>query len=245
MKRIDLNADVGEGADDAALYGIVSSVNIACGAHAGDDETMQRAVALAAENGVTVGAHPGYADPASMGRAEQTLPIEELRELLFEQIHRLGRFASVARTGILHVKPHGALYNQSARDALIAAAVASVCMEIHPSMRLVGLAGSLSIDAARAVGVPVVEEAFADRAYRLDGSLAPRSEPAALITDPAEAAARAVAIAKGDAIETIDGGALTIRAQTLCCHSDTPGALDIAHAVRAALENADFEICAP
>jgi UPF0271 protein len=245
VKTIDLNADVGEGYDDAPMFEVVSSVNVACGAHAGDDETMARAVALAARLGVAVGAHPGYPDRASMGRADLDMTTDELRESLFAQIHALGAHASREGTGIVHVKPHGALYNSSARDAMLAATVASVCMEIHPALRLTGLAGSLSIDAARAVGVPAISEAFADRAYRADGSLAPRSEPGALIADPAAAASQAVALARGDAVETVDGTMLTVRAETICCHGDTPGAVEIARAVRAALERDGFAIAPP
>lgn len=244
-RSIDLNADVGEGYDDSELFGIVSSVNVACGAHAGDDETMRRCVALARSRGVAVGAHPGYDDRTTMGRADHWLEIDDLRELLFAQIHRLGAITSEGGTGLRHVKPHGALYNQSATDPMLAATIASVVMEIHPSLKLVGLAGSVSIEAARAVGVPAVEEAFADRAYRADGSLAPRGDPGALIMDPAAAAARAVAFARGEAIETTDGTLLTIRARTLCCHGDTPGAVEIAHAVRAELEAAGFTIAPP
>jgi len=240
--KIDLNADVGEGEDDLPLYALVSSVNVACGAHAGDDDSMMRAVDLAKAHRVAVGAHPGYADRASKGRVAMDLPPAEVRDLLLSQIERLSLIARRHRMGLAHVKPHGALYNEAATDLWLAATIARTVKEAHPMLRLFGLARSFLPIAGRAAKLAVAEEGFADRRYRSDGTLAPRGAPDALITKPDEAAAQALAIARGIPIETVDGGTVSITVSTICLHADTPGAVENARATRRALEGAGFTI---
>jgi 5-oxoprolinase (ATP-hydrolysing) subunit A len=235
--RIDLNADVGEGFDDDPLYDIVSSVNVACGGHAGDTDTMMRACDLAKARGVTIGAHPGYPDRETMGRATMTLPLTDIKALVLEQIETLTRVARRHLSAIKHVKPHGALYNEAAVDPVLALTIAEAVREAHPMLRLVGLAGSSLPAAGREMKLAVGDEAFADRRYLKDGTLAPRVRADALIEDPSAAAAQAVALAQGRPIETVDGTSFTVQATTICVHADTPGALEIARAVRAALES--------
>ncbi len=235
--RIDLNADVGEGYDDEPLFEVVSSVNVACGGHAGDVDTMMRACDRAKAHGITIGAHPGYADRASMGRDNMMMPLIDIRALVMEQIETLSKVARRHLAAVKHVKPHGALYNQAATDPVLALTIAEAVREAHPMLRLIGLAGSSLPAAGRELRLAVAEEAFADRRYMRDGTLAPRSRDDALIEDPGEAARQALAIAEGAPIETVDGTSFTVSADTICVHADTPGALEIAGAVRRALED--------
>jgi UPF0271 protein len=240
--NIDLNADVGEGFDDEPLYDLVSSVNIACGAHAGDDESMARAIELALTHHVAIGAHPGYADREHMGRGPLDMQPAQLRASIQDQIVRLSHIAQKKATAVSHVKPHGALYNQAAVDPWLATAVAEAVRSVQPRLRLVGLAGSWLTAAGRSARLKVTEEGFADRRYQKDGTLASRERADALITDPAAAAAQALAIARGMPVESVDGYPVTVHASTICLHSDTPGALENARAVRAVLERAGFTI---
>ncbi|MCA1828022.1 MAG: LamB/YcsF family protein [Myxococcales bacterium] len=228
--KIDLNADLGEGMDDAAILPFLTSANVACGMHAGDPSAMDRTVELALKQGVRIGAHPGYADKANFGRTDQELSEPGLRALLLYQLGAIDAIVR-ARGGVLrHVKAHGALYNRAAKDRELARVIAETVRDFGRDLVLVGLAGSVQIDAARAAGLKAAGEAFADRRYLADGSLMPRSRPGAVLHDPAEAAAQALRIVR-------EG-----RAQTLCMHGDTPGASAIAAAVRAALESAGVAI---
>jgi UPF0271 protein len=233
---IDLSADVGEGADDLPLFAVVTSVSVACGAHAGDSATMEACVAEAERRGVAVGAHPGYPDREGFGRRPMELSDDDLTAALLDQIEALRAVCARHGVPLTHVKPHGALYNQAARDAGLARAIARVVAEAADGLALVGLAGSAMLDAAAREGVAGIAEAFADRRYLADGTLAPRSRADALIEDPAAAAAQALAIVRGDPIETVDGTPLHIEAKTVCVHADTPGAIANVRAVRAALE---------
>jgi len=190
-RKIDLNADVGEGADDAPLYQIVSSVNIACGAHAGDEQTMITAIEEALEHGVAIGAHPGYPDPKNLGRKEMSLPLTEVTELVAGQVRTLIEIATARHARVGHVKPHGALYNQAAKHVELARAIVTGVRMVDPSLLLVGLAASKLIEAARASGLDAVEEGFCDRAYEADGTLVPREEPGSLIRDVGQASAQA------------------------------------------------------
>lgn len=239
---VDLNADVGEGCDDAALLSLVSSVNVACGGHAGDRRTMEETIEAAHRLGLSIGAHPGYPDRANFGRRELDLSLEDVTLLVVLQTRALAEAAATRGARVSHVKPHGALYNQAARDPRLADAIAAGVREVDPSLRLVGLAGSALIEAGRRAGLETVAEAFADRRYRADGSLAPRSVAGAVIVDPHLAAAQALAIVRGDPIATLDGAWITLAADTICLHGDTPGALAIAREVRAALGIAGIEI---
>lgn len=245
MLAIDLSADVGEGATgDAALIPLMSSVNVACGGHAGDEATMARTVELARAAGAVVGAHPGYPDREGFGRRALPIPASELEASLVEQIRLLGRVAAGLGVAVAHVKPHGALYNAAVNDAALAGLVARAVRAAAPGAALVGLAGSALVEAGRAAGIPVLAEAFADRAYEPDGRLRSRSLPGALLDEPVAAAAQALSIARDGLVRALDGSWVPVRADTLCLHGDTPAAPALARAVRSALEAAGVVISA-
>ncbi|MFO1506001.1 MAG: 5-oxoprolinase subunit PxpA [Lysobacterales bacterium] len=251
MKTIDLNADVGESfgawrmGDDAAVIASVTSANIACGFHAGDAATMRRTVALAQEHGVAIGAHPSLPDLAGFGRREMTVSPDEVYGFMLVQIGALHGIATAAGARLHHVKPHGALYNMAARDRALADAVARAVRDFDHRLVLVGLAGGASLEAGRAAGLRVAAEAFCDRRYRADGSLAPRGEPAAVIEDVDAAIAQAVDIAVCGQATAIDGSRVAIHADTLCVHGDGPHAAELARGLRAALESAGIAAVAP
>jgi UPF0271 protein len=218
--RVWLNCDMGELADAAleeALMAHVDAANIACGGHAGDEPAMRRTIALALRHGVRIGAHPGYPDRAHFGRLELTMELPDVAATVEEQVRRLA-----ALTHVAHVKPHGALYNAAARNPALARAIAEGVARWSTGVVLVGLASSPMLDVWRAMGFQTAAEGFADRRYEQDGSLRSRKLPGALITDPRAAAAQAVRLAGS--------------ADTVCIHSDTPGAVEIAKVVRSALE---------
>ncbi len=249
--RIDLNADIGEGATEAAveaelaLIPYLASVNVACGGHAGNPDTMRRSVETARRHHVSVGAHPGYIDRDSFGRRALSLPLDTVRTIVADQIAALLDVAAAAQVSVVHVKPHGALYNQAAIDFDLSFAIAEAVRGISPALTLVGLAGSSLLEAGRHAGLPVAAEAFADRAYQADGSLVPRSHPGAMLDRPETAARQALSIARDRTAIAIDGSRIAIRADTLCLHGDTAGALAILRAVRRALEDAGITIAAP
>jgi UPF0271 protein len=224
----DLNCDLGE-LDDAALEARlmqeITSANIACGGHAGDDSTMERTVRLALARGVKLGAHPGYPDRANFGRVEMAMSAGEIAETVARQIGRLEAVATRLGAAIVHVKPHGALYNRAARDRTVAAAIGAAVRQWNPQAVVFGLAGSAMLDIWREMGLRVAAEGFADRCYEADGTLRSRRLPGALIVDPAEAAAQAVRLAREGVVETI------------CVHGDTPGAPEILRACRTALQS--------
>jgi UPF0271 protein len=228
--KIDLNADLGEGMDDAAILPYLTSANVACGQHAGSPELMDQTVRLALANGVRIGAHPGYADRENFGRTNLQLSEEAVKALVLYQIGALDGIARARGAKLVHVKAHGALYNQAAKDAKLARAFAEAVKAYDPNLVLVGLAGGAQLEAAKAIGLQTAGEAFADRLYAGDGSLVPRTQPGAVLHDPADAAAQAVRLARSG------------RAQTICLHGDTPGSAAIARSVRTALEQAGVEI---
>jgi UPF0271 protein len=241
--RIDLNADVGEGSgSDQELIPLVSSVNVACGAHAGDAETMRRTVDLAARHGVAVGAHPGYPDREGFGRRDMGLSEAELRTSLGDQLRALEGIAASIGVPVGHVKPHGALYNRAASDAQLARTICEVVLKTLGPLIVVGLAGSELVRQGGAAGLPVAAEAFADRAYEADGSLRSRSLPGAVHADPATVARQAVAIARDGRIAIDGGDSLDVDADTLCLHGDSPDAVANALAVRAALAEAGIAV---
>lgn len=248
--RIDLNCDAGESfgawtlGDDDALFGVVTSASIACGFHAGDPSTMESTVRCAVRHGVAVGAHPSYPDLQGFGRRTMRVTPAEAHAFVIYQIGALQAIARANGARVTHVKPHGALYNDAARDRALADAIAAAVRKCG-DLQLVGLAGSAFVDAAKAAGVPFVAEAFCDRAYDDDGHLVSRSIAGSLITDPAAAARQAVDIAVAGRVRSASGGAVAVVAQSLCIHGDTPGAIDIAKAVRAALEGAGVRVAAP
>ncbi len=228
---IDLNADVGEGMDDAALLPFVTSANVACGMHAGDPSVMDGTVSLALSRGVRVGAHPGFPDREHFGRKSVEASADAVENLVLYQIAALDGFVRSRGGTLTHVKPHGALYHGGAEFPDVAQAIVEGVRRFRTSLVLIGAAGSMLIEAAREAGLAVAEEAVADRRYRPDGSLVPRGEPRALITDPDEAAEQAVLLARDHAVVASDGSRLPLRAETLCLHGDTPGAAAIARRI--------------
>jgi UPF0271 protein len=238
---MDLNADVGERAkalsdgSEEALLRLVTSANVACGGHAGDAETMAATLALTKRLGVAAGAHPSYPDRAGFGRNSMGMSPAEIENVVFEQLHTLAGVARWAGCELCHVKAHGALYNDAAHDRGIAAAIARGVARWSREVVLVGLAGSVMVEVFAAHGFRTAAEAFADRAYEPDGTLRSRKLPGALITDPAQAAEQAVRIAQEGLVAAFDRRDVTVRARTLCVHSDTPDAARIAAAVREAL----------
>ncbi len=239
MPTIDLNSDLGESygaaivGDDAAMMPLVTSANLACGAHGGDPATMAAACAAAVARGVAIGAHPSYDDRAGFGRRDLDVAPAVLAAQLRAQISTLTAAAEEAGGRVRYLKPHGALYNRIVHDASGAGVVADVAASA--GLPLMGMPGSAAERAAAAAGVPFLAEGFADRAYRGDGSLVPRSEPGAVLHDPDLIAARAVRLALEGVVETIDGRDIALRVRSLCVHGDTPGAVAIALAVHAAL----------
>lgn len=232
---IELNADIGEGFDDASLMPYLTRVSIACGGHTGDAVSMRNGLLLAAEHGVAAGAHPSYPDRSQFGRRALAASGDEIAAWVTQQTEALAEQAARLGLQLAHVKPHGALYNVAARDADVARAIARAVAAVDPALALVGLAGSQLIAAGQDVGLAVLNEAFADRRYHPSGRLVSRETPGSLIVDPADAAEQARVLAEGKAMATLGGGAVRIRADTICLHSDTPGALNIARAVHAAL----------
>jgi UPF0271 protein len=246
---IDLNADLGESfgawsmGDDEAILHHVTSANVACGFHAGDPQVMDRTVARAVKAGVAVGAHPGYPDLRGFGRRAIAADPAEVETDVVYQVGALLAFVKSHGARLVHVKPHGALYNQAAVDEALSRAIARAVARVSRDLVLVGAASSpIMRGAAEAEGLRFAAEAFADRAYEKDGTLVPRGRPGAVITDTAEVAARAVRIAREGHVLTAEGTEITLAADTLCLHGDTPGAVAHARAVRAALEAAGVAV---
>ncbi len=243
IARVDLNADVGEGMPgDAELLEVVTSANIACGLHAGNGETMTRTVELCVARNVAIGAHPSFDDRAGFGRREMDLPHEEVAALVQRQLEALAGIVRAAGTRLRHVKPHGALYNQAARDASLARAIATAVHAFDRDLLLVGLAGGALLAAGRAAGLRVASEVFADRGYRADGSLVPRSLPGAVIEDQAVVVGRALGMVRSGTVRSVDGAEVAIDVQTVCVHGDTPGAVGLARALRDALREAGISV---
>ena len=232
---MDINADIGEGCDDAGLMPYLTRASIACGGHTGDARSMDAALTLAAEYGVAVGAHPSYPDREGFGRRAWPATTEQIAQWVTEQIDALAEIAASKGMQLAHVKPHGALYNAAAQHEAIATAIAQAVAAWDASLILLGLSGSGLIEAGRAAGLTVMQEVFADRRYRQDGQLVSRETLGALITDPGIAAEQAYALAHDQPIVTLNGSPLRLAADTLCLHSDTPGAIGIARAVAQAL----------
>lgn len=242
-RHVDLNADLGEGApDDAALLALVSSANIACGWHAGDARLMQATVAAALARGVALGAHPSYPDREHFGRREMQLPPDAVRADLVYQIGALQALVRAQGGRLHHVKPHGALYNQAARDPVLAEAVADAVRAVDPGLAVYGLAGGELLRAAERAGLRAVAEVFADRGYRADGSLVPRSEPGALVHDVGEAVARTLRMVREGVVQAVGGETVPLRAETVCLHGDGPHALAFARALHAALAAAGVRV---
>lgn len=246
--RIDLNSDLGEAfgpwpmGQDAQLMPLISSANVACGFHAGDPATMRATVRLARAHGVAVGAHPGFPDLVGFGRREMQVRPAEVEDFVLYQIGALAAVAHSEGVKLQHVKAHGALYNMACRDEALAEAIAAAVAAFDPSLVLFGLPGSALLQAGLDAGLPVAAEAFADRAYLPDGSLAPRSQAGSVIHDIDVVVERAVMMVTESAVVATDGSRLAFEADTLCLHGDTPGAAALAAAIRRGLEDAGVTI---
>lgn len=232
---IELNADIGEGCDDAALMPYLNRVSIASGGHAGDAVSMVAALRLAAEYGVMVGAHPSYPDRAGFGRRTLVASAEEVFSWVRQQTEALAEESLHLGLQLAHVKPHGALYNDAAGNPELAQAIAEAVAGHDPNLVLIGLADSCLISAGHAAGLGVLNEAFADRRYHGNGLLVSRETDGALITDPLAAVEQALALALGLPVSSLGDERAQVRADTICVHSDTPNALKMAEAVHAAL----------
>jgi UPF0271 protein len=242
MQTIDLNADLGEGGEqDEALMALASSVNIACGGHAGDEESILRAVGLANQAQVAIGAHPGYEDTTNFGRKPMHLSTGEIRSLILRQLERMLRI----HPQLHHVKPHGALYNQSNQDGVMAAALAAAIAEVQPDTILYCPPHGELVKAAAAIKLATCAEGFIDRRYQDGGNLCPRTEERALIEDVGEAVAQALGIAMQQTVTTLNGASIPLEAKTLCVHGDSPGAVGLLRLTRSSLEEAGIEIMAP
>jgi UPF0271 protein len=239
---VDLSFDGGEGFDDEPLMEYVASVNIACGGHAGDERSMRTATRLALRRFVAINAHPSYQDAAGFGRAPVDVSPEELELALASQIETLRNIVRQEEGELVGVKPHGALYHEAARRADVARALAQAAYAISPRLVLVTAPGSKLVEEGARLEMAVAVEGFADRAYRPDGSLVPRTEPGALVTDPKAAVAQAMSIVRERRVRTTDGGFFELDVDTLCLHGDTPGAREIGRAVRAALLKAEVVV---
>jgi UPF0271 protein len=245
---VDLNGDVGEGfgrwvlGDDDSMLEVLTSANIACGFHAGDPRTMRRLCSMAADKGVTIGAHVGYRDLVGFGRRFIDVEPEELTADVFFQIAALDGFAQLAGTRVRYVKPHGALYNAMFTNASQAAAVVEAVHSWNPAMPVLGLPGSQWLQQASAAGLPTVREALADRAYSSSGALIPRGEPGALLLDPDEVARRCVEMVVNGRVVADDNSTLSVVPQSLCVHGDTPGAVELARRVRTALRDSGVDL---
>jgi 5-oxoprolinase (ATP-hydrolysing) subunit A len=247
-QRIDLNSDLGESlgnwklGDDEAMLDIVTSANVACGFHAGDSLTLQRTCAQAAERGVVVGAQVGYRDLAGFGRRFIDMEAAELTADVIYQIGALEAMCRVAGVRVAYVKPHGALYNAIVHHEGQAAAVVAAVVALDPSLPVMGLPGSAFLRIAQEAGLRTVAEAFADRAYTPEGHLVPRRQPGAVLHDPELVAARMVRLATEGRITAVDGTEIEVRADSICTHGDSPGAVEMAQAVRDGLARAGVSV---
>ncbi|QFH72262.1 5-oxoprolinase subunit PxpA [Enterobacter sp. E76] len=243
--KIDLNADLGEGCgNDSALMPLITSANIACGFHAGDAQTMRESVRLALAHGVAIGAHPSFPDRKNFGRTAMPLPPDTVYAQTLYQIGALAAIVHAEGGAMTHVKPHGMLYNQAAKQPPLADAIARAVQSLNPGLILVGLAGSEMIRAGERYGLATREEVFADRGYLADGSLVPRSEPGALIDDDDEAVSRTLEMVLNGRVQNRDGVWATVNAQTVCLHGDGAHALAFARRLREAFLARNIDVTA-
>jgi UPF0271 protein len=234
--EVSLNCDMGEGiGNDEAIMPFIHSANIACGYHAGDEETMKRTVELAMKYHVHIGAHPSYFDKENFGRTDIHIPLSEVYDLVTKQIHLLSEIAKTAGTNLHHVKPHGALYNMAARAKPLAAVVAFAVKDVDEKLELYGLSGSHLIEEAQKIGVKAVNEVFADRTYEDDGGLTPRINPGALINETGKAVQQVLQMIKKGTVTTVTGKLIPILAETICIHGDGEHAVEFAKAIHDAV----------
>ena len=235
---IDINCDLGEGMpNDAALMPFISSANIACGFHAGDEETMRRTIALAIEHDVAIGAHPGFPDKENFGRTEMDSPEEDIVSIVSEQIYIMLDLVFAMGGKLQHVKPHGALYNMSARDLSLANAIANAIKDIDENLILFGLSGSKSIQAAESIGLQTANEVFADRSYSSDGNLISRKEKNALISDVSRMEKQVLQMIQEQQVTSVDGSIVPLKADTICIHGDGEHAIVFAKQLHQLLHN--------
>lgn len=248
MFSVDLNCDMGESfgawkmGRDAELMDYVSSVNIACGFHAGDASTMRKTVSTAIEKGMAIGAHPGYPDLQGFGRRPMTMSPEEIYDIVLYQVSAMKGICESMGARLNHVKPHGALYNQAAKDAALAIAIAKAVRSLDPGLVLYGLSGGLSISEAENIGLKTASEVFADRSYQADGSLTPRTRDDALIRDPATAASRVKRMVCEQNVSATSGETVILRSETVCIHGDGEHALEFAREIYRYLTENDVQI---
>jgi len=250
MLTIDLNCDLGEARDEAGfavetrIMPFLSSVNIACGFHAGTPELMRRTIRSARAHGLAIGAHPSFLDREGFGRRVMQLTPAEVETLVAYQVGALGGIAALEGAVLTHVKPHGALYNLAAQDRRLADAIVKAVAAVDRRLVLVALAGSACVESAKTMGLAAAEEAFVDRAYSQAGALMPRDLPGAVIHDAGEALDRAVHLVRDGLVATFDGSTIRLHADTLCLHGDTPNAEVMARTIREGLERAGVQIAA-
>ncbi|WP_432541772.1 LamB/YcsF family protein [Kineococcus sp. SYSU DK002] len=248
MTTVDLNSDLGENtpdrpvSDDAAMLRVVTSANVSCGFHAGSPEGIRETVLAASRAGVAIGAHPGYRDYENFGRERLDLPAATLQAHVEYQLGAVWALARSVGDAVVYVKPHGALYNTMAVDEATASVVVAAVKAVDPSLVVLGLAGGVALDVADRAGLPTAAEAFADRAYTPAGQLVSRKEPGAVLHDADLVARRMVRLVQEGVVEAIDGTDVPVRAQSLCVHGDSPGAVGMAAATRAALIDAGVGI---
>ncbi|NCI45088.1 5-oxoprolinase subunit PxpA [Sediminibacterium soli] len=242
-QTIDINCDMGEGiGNDALLMPYISSANIACGFHAGDNETMLHTCELAIQYQVAIGAHPGFADKANFGRTEMQLPLQEVYDMVSEQVFRLQQIARQLGATLSHVKPHGAMYNMSAKNAALAHCIAKAVKEADASLVLFGLSGSCSISEAAQLGLSTASEVFADRSYQDDGSLTPRSQPGALITTTEQVLQQVLQMVQQHSVTTVNNTTVPIVADTVCIHGDGAHAAAFAKSIFHTLQQHHIDI---
>lgn len=246
VTQVDINCDMGEGMDhDTGIMPFISSANIACGFHAGDEKTMQQTILLAIENKVAIGAHISFPDKENFGRTEMHLSKNEIDVLIFQQLTRMQKIAESLGAEIHHVKPHGALYNMSARDAELANTIASAVKQFNPHLILFGLSDSHSLSKAKALGLQTASETFADRHYNDDGSLTSRSQPNAMIGDEEEVIQQVLQMIKEGSVTTVTGKIIPVLAETICIHGDGKHALKFAQCISSALKKENIRVTAP
>lgn len=248
MPSIDLNCDLGESFGaytigmDSAVIPFITSANVACGYHAGDPLVMQKTVAACKVNGVHIGAHPGYPDLMGFGRRNIAATPAEVKAYIQYQVGALSAFCCAAGVPLCHVKPHGAMYNMAAKDEALARAICEGILEVNPKLTLLALSGSAMVRAARALGLSVRSEVFADRGYQSDGTLVPRGRPGAMITDEDEAIARVIRMAKEGVVRSVDGIDVPLSADSVCVHGDGEKALAFVRRIREVLAAAGIEV---
>ena len=243
MKHVDLNVDLAEGCgNDERLLQLVSSANVACGLHAGDYNEMRKAIHWAKENGVRVGAHPSFPDRENFGRTPMHLPDDELKACLRYQLGAVRALCQAENVPLHYVKPHGALYNQAAKDPALARLIAETVKGFDPNLKLMGLSGSLMLTVAAEVGLGVIAEVFADRHYLADGSLVPRTRPDALVESDEKAIAQVLQMVEQQAVTSVEGFTIPIQADSICLHGDGAHAVEFAEKIRIALAERHIQI---